>query len=367
MRTSSPLTIHAGPAALARLKSHGLQAQDVAVIPAAAGGPKGLILQALDQFLFGQWLPAAPRERTLIGSSIGAWRMAAACASDPVAAFQRLGECYCAQSYPKKPSALHVSTVIQDVLQQFIGGHEADITSHPQHRLQMITARGRGLLDVPRSSWAVKAGFGAATLANMASRARLASHLERVVIGDVRAPSQWLSTSFDAFTTHFAPLAADNLAAALLASGTLPLVMEPVSDIPHAPSGTYWDGGLIDYHLALPYARLATPADAGLVLYPHFRSHIVPGWLDKSLPWRRVGQGKNRNWLDNMIVLAPSAAFLHGLPRRKLPDRKDFTYYGMDNEMRRQQWQFAVRQGAQLRDAFAAFVERPDMGLVQPL
>jgi hypothetical protein len=293
--------------------------------------------------------------------------MAAACASDPVAAFQRLGDVYCAQHYPKRPSALHVSTVIQDVLQQFIGGHEADITSHPQYRLQLIAARGRGLLDAPRSHWAVKAGFSAATLANVASRAWLARHLERVVIGDARARNQWLSTSFDAFTTHFAPLAADNLGAALLASGTLPLVMEPVSDIPHAPRGTYWDGGLIDYHLALPYARLTTHADPGLVLYPHFSPRIVPGWLDKSLPWRRAGQGKNRDWLDNMIVVAPSPSFLQSLPRGTLPDRKDFAHYGKENELRRQQWQIAIQQGARLRDAFAAFVERPDMRLVQPL
>ena len=42
------LTFHAGPKALARLREHGLRAADVAVVPAAAGGPKGLIFQALD-------------------------------------------------------------------------------------------------------------------------------------------------------------------------------------------------------------------------------------------------------------------------------------------------------------------------------
>jgi hypothetical protein len=42
------LQFHAGPRALARIRAEGLQARDVAVIPAAAGGPKGLIFQALD-------------------------------------------------------------------------------------------------------------------------------------------------------------------------------------------------------------------------------------------------------------------------------------------------------------------------------
>lgn len=69
----SPIEIFAGAKALAHIRAHGLQARDIAVVPAAAGGPKGLILQKLDQWLFGSWLPSAPRERTLIGASIGAW------------------------------------------------------------------------------------------------------------------------------------------------------------------------------------------------------------------------------------------------------------------------------------------------------
>jgi hypothetical protein len=42
------LSFHAGPVALARLRAHGLGAADIGVIPAAAGGAKGLIFQALD-------------------------------------------------------------------------------------------------------------------------------------------------------------------------------------------------------------------------------------------------------------------------------------------------------------------------------
>ena len=52
------LRIHAGPEARRHIEQHGLQARDVGVVPAAAGGPKGLILGPLDRFLFGQWLPA---------------------------------------------------------------------------------------------------------------------------------------------------------------------------------------------------------------------------------------------------------------------------------------------------------------------
>lgn len=361
------LELHAGPKALAHLRRHGLRAQDIAIVAAAAGGPKGLIFQALDQWLFGEWLPTAPRQRMLIGSSIGAWRMAAACHADPVAALQRLGMLYCEQRYPQKPSAQFVTQIFADILTDFLGGHEAELISHPQHRLQILTTRGRRLLNGPRGGVATLAGFTAATLANAASRTRLAQHVERVVIGDVRDPALWLKSRFDAFPTHFAPLATDNIAPALLASGTVPLVMAPVIDIPHAPRGTYWDGGLIDYHLELPYSRVADEPDGGLVLYPHFTDRIVPGWFDKALPWRRGGRGANRAWLDNVILVSPSRPFLQTLTRSKLPDRKDFMYYGLNHDLRIMHWKLAIGESQRLRDELAAFVADPDPARVQPL
>ena len=60
-------------------------------------------------------------------------------------------------------------------------------------------------------------------------------------------------------------------------------ILEGIANIPRAPTGIYWDGGIIDYHLHLPYHQAK-----GLVLYPHFTDRIVPGWLDKAMPWRRA-------------------------------------------------------------------------------
>ncbi|GAA4022846.1 patatin-like phospholipase family protein [Actimicrobium antarcticum] len=365
MGSDGVLTIQAGPAALDHLRRHGLRAGDVAAIAGAAGGPKGLILQAIDQFLFGEWLPQAPRQRTLIGASIGAWRMAAACHADPASAFQRLGDLYCEQRYPRKPSPQLVSEVCIRILQDFVGGHENEIVDHPQHKLNILVSRGRGLLQQPTRSAQTVAGFATATLANLASRKLLARHLDRVIFS--AQPTPWLATPFDAFDTRFAPLQQDNLATALLASGTLPFIMPPVTAIPHAPPGTYWDGGLIDYHLALPYARLAGQPEGGLVLYPHFTNHLVPGWLDKPLCWRRAGRGTHRHWLDNVILISPSQRFLQALPRQKLPDRSDFMHHGLDHAARIADWRTAIRAGQRLRDALAAFIARPDPALVMPL
>ena len=230
----------------------------------------------------------------------------------------------------------------------------------------MLAVRGRGLLQAPQQRTAVMAGFGVAMLANGVSRDGLARHLERVVIGDARDPVAWMKEKFDAFETRFAPLNADNIGEALLASGTLPLVMEPVRGIPQAPAGTYWDGGLIDYHLALPYARIADTVGGGLVLYPHFVDHIVPGWFDKSVPWRR-GAANGHAWLDNVLLVSPSHAFLQTLTRGKLPDRHDFIHYGLDHNFRIRNWQLSIGEGQRLRDEFAAFAENPDLTKVSAL
>ena len=359
------LSFHAGPRALAHIRAHGLRAQDVAVIPAAAGGPKGLIFQALDQYLFGTWLAQAPRERALIGSSIGAWRMAAACHADPVAAFARLGELYTGQRYASaKPSPQDIDLVCKQLLQGFVGGYEHEVLNHAHYRLHLLAVRGIRGLAAPAHRRAELAGFAQAALLNLGARAGLARLLERVVISDARGAPAWMSEHFDSFTTHFSALDADNLGTALLASGTLPLIMQPVPGVAGAPPGSYWDGGIIDYHLALPYARLP-PGD--IVLYPHFTEHIVPGWLDKGLPWRRAARGPNRGWLDNVIIAAPTAAFLRTLPRNKLPDRKDFTHYGLDHDARIGAWNQAIGQGERLRDEFAAFAARPDLSRIAPL
>lgn len=359
------LQFHAGPRALAHLRAHGLRARDVAIVPAAAGGPKGLIFQAIDQWLFGQWLPSAPRERTLIGASIGAWRMAAACQKDPAAAFARLGQLYAGQRYAStKPSQADIDAVCQQLLRDFVGGHEDDILAHPHHRLHLITVRGKGALADPAHRRAELRGFAVAALQNLRGRARLRHVLERVILADRRADTAWLS-GFDAFTTHRAPLTSGNLQAALLASGTLPLLMQPVTAIDEAPAGKYWDGGIVDYHLALPYGHTGAPDE--IVLYPHFSEHIVPGWLDKGLPWRRAARGPQRGWLDNVLIVSPTPAFLQTLPRAKLPDRNDFKHYGLDHDARVRAWQQAIGAGGRLRDELAAFVARPDLHRVKPI
>lgn len=124
------LQIFAGPVARVRLRERGLAPGDVRVIPAAAGGPKGLVRNALDRWLFGDWLAASDHVVHLLGASIGAWCMASACLIDPAAALARLADDYIGQRYEhapgRAPAPSHVSEVFAAKLAERFAGREAE-------------------------------------------------------------------------------------------------------------------------------------------------------------------------------------------------------------------------------------------------
>jgi hypothetical protein len=100
------------------------------------------------------------------------------------------------------------------------------------------------------------------------------------------------------------------------------------------------------------------------VLYPHFTDRIIPGWLDKALPWRRARGA----WLDNVILLSPSRAYLDRLPLKKLPDRNDFKRFVDDYEGRLKYWRFAMDESERLADEFRTLCAsgRP-VDIIRPL
>ena len=112
---------YAGPRARAHLREFGLRPQDIRVVPAAAGGPKGLVLNPLDRYIFGQWLAQTDQVVHLIGASIGAWRMACACLPDPAQALAQLAEDYVTQRYPHRPGKLPVAQVVTEIFSAKIG------------------------------------------------------------------------------------------------------------------------------------------------------------------------------------------------------------------------------------------------------
>ena len=355
-KVSPALQIHAGPLALAQLRERGLRPADVRVIPAAAGGPKGLVLNPLDRYLFGQWLPAARQTVHLLGASIGAWRMACACLPDADASLAELAEDYIGQRYEHLPGeAPTPSTVSRDFglqIEKRLGSRAAEVLSHPHWRLHVFTSHGRRLLH-RGGRWRTPVGYVGAFAANALHRRALGSFLERVVFGD---PRDALPFPLSDFRTQQVALTAQNLAPAILASCSIPFWLDPVRDIPGGPAGAYWDGGITDYHLHLPYAGLAA-ADGGLVLYPHFQSQVVPGWLDK--PWKARHRATAQ--LDRLVLLSPNPAWVQTLPGGKLPDRADFKTYADDDAGRMRVWRRALAESQRLADEFAAWVadDRP--------
>lgn len=355
------LNIHAGPKALAHLRSQGLRPADIHTIPAAAGGPKGLILGPLDRFLFGAWLSQSEQPVHLVGASIGAWRMATACLDDALAGFQRLEHDYIHQHYQtapgqKKPTADQVSAEFARNLDMFYRGKVTGIVQHSRYKLHIVTSRGRFLLR-REHAWRTPLGYTGAYLSNLGHRKALGRWLERVVFS---APGSQPPCDLGDFRSRVVSLSTENFMPALQASCSIPFVLRAVHDIPGAPPGAYWDGGITDYHLHLNYAARAK---AGLVLYPHFQAQVVPGWLDKALTWRHHSTA----FLDNMIVVSPKPEWIARLPNAKLPDRQDFMHYGNDLASRVRVWTQAVRASEQLADEWQAWLERPDLSQVQAL
>ena len=346
---SPALSLRAGKRALVRIREHGLQPADVGILPGAAGGPKGLGIQGLDLALFGEWLPRAPRERTLIGASIGSWRFASACLPDACAGIQRLGELYTSQRFAKGVSMAEVSRSCVKLLDELLEGQDAAVLNNPFYRLNVVVVRSHGLLQHDHRG---KLGLGLSSVigSNLLGRSLLGRHFDRVIMHDARQTPP-LATLND-FRSHFHALAETNLRHALLASGSIPMVMEAIRDIPGLEPGTYRDGGLLDYHLDLPYQG------DGVVLYPHFTDRVIPGWFDKGLPWRR-GDGER---LQDVLLLAPSREYLASLPHGKLPDRSDFKRYLGNDDGREHYWRKAMAESQRLGHEFLELADSGRIG-----
>jgi hypothetical protein len=350
---SSSLTLRAGPRALALIRERGLRLEDIDVMPGASGGAKWLAIAGLDRYLFASLLQAnadRPRARPLhcIGSSIGSWRIACFMQRDPVAALARGHHAYIyEQRYTPKPGPREVTEVLARCLDLLLGDDGVDeILAHPFARLHVITAQGRGLAASDRRV-VLATALALAASANMVQRRSLALQFRRTIFHTAGDPSPFAALR-DLPTAH-RTLTRDNLRDALLASGSIPLLVEGVriaGEPSGVQSGVHWDGGVVDYHLDLHFG-----AGDGLVLYPHFYPYIVPGWFDKSLPWRRA---RATNF-DRALLIAPSATFVASLPGGKIPDRHDF--YDFKQAAREQRWQTVLDASERLGEELRELVE----------
>jgi len=354
---SKHLSFSAGETALAMIRDGGLKPDQVKVVTGAAGGPKCLILGHLDGVLFAHWFAGRKKPLFLVGSSAAAWRFASVSQERPLEAIGRFQTTYVHQHYSERPSAEEITRESIAFLNTFLSERgEQEILSHPFLRLSVMSERCRGLTASDRR-WALLPGLIAAALLNLVSRRSLGLFFERTLLYDRRDIPPFFD--MDGFPIRRVPLTHENLRPALLASGSIPIIMSRVTDIPGAPSGTYRDGGIIDYHMVAPFVK-----DDGIVLFPHYMDRIIPGWFDKKLAWRKP----DTEHVKNLLLLHPTGEFIRSLPHGKAPDRHDFyTFKGRDRE-RIDCWDKAIEASRRLGEEFIDAVESGRIReLVRPL
>ncbi|MBW1899240.1 MAG: patatin-like phospholipase family protein [Deltaproteobacteria bacterium] len=353
-----PISFYAGKKALSIIRDKGLAREDVNVVAGAAGGPKWLVLNHLDRVLFSSWLKGRKNPLYFLGSSIGSWRFAAASRENPIEAIEKFQEAYIHQRYRSKPTPEEVSRESRKVLDHFIDDAAIDeILSHPVFRLNFMAVRCRHVLSSDKRALLLP-GLAAAFFFNMMRRSTLKFFFNRSLFYYPEDRPPFLDMS--GFPIQKTALTKENLKAALLASGSIPLVMTGVKDIPGASPGIYRDGGVVDYHLDIDFLN----GNTGLVLYPHYSDRIIPGWFDKKLR-HRMPSAKN---MENVLMISPSKEFVERLPHRKIPDRNDFLFFQGRDRARFSYWLSVVNESKRLGDAFWDVVESGRISqLVKPM
>jgi hypothetical protein len=330
------IDIYAGKEAYQHIEQHGLKPEHIRMIIGASGGPKWFVLSHLDRYLVQHWLPAIPHKIDLVGSSIGAFRMACYASKNPLQAIKNLESNYVNQRYSAKPTAREVTQSVEDMLDVIVSSD--DLLHHQLRKLHIIAARTKGYCS-SENKLIQMMGLSAVVLGNYLSRNTLPLWFDRVIF---QSPGGELPVeNWDKFKTSTITLCEENYRDALFASGAIPIVIEGVKTPFGAPEGLYRDGGMVDYHFDLPFK----PGN-GLVLYPHFSPVLKPGWFDKSIARRKISADN----YSHTVVVCPSRQFIDSLPYQKIPDRKDFDK--MDTETRIRYWKTAVDKSVQIAEQF---------------
>tara|TARA_B110000196_G_scaffold224349_1_gene193304 strand:+ start:1908 stop:2939 length:1032 start_codon:yes stop_codon:yes gene_type:complete len=304
----------------------------------ASGGPKWFTLFGLDKYIFGEFFKNRTQPLNLIGSSAGAFRSACFAQNDPVAAIERLAKSYSQTRYSSnKPTPAEITIKARALLEDVFGDNGVtEIINNPVFKAHFIVAKSNGFI-ASENKLIQLLGLSKSYMLNRVNRKLLGSQYERFIFG---APNSNLSiTDSYNFKTQNIALNQTNLKDALLASGSIPLVMQGIKNIAGSPQGMYRDGGIIDYHFDV---KINNP---GLILYPHFNSDPKAGWFDKNLKRKVAPQN-----YDNVVMISPSKKFVAGLPYGKIPDRSDFTK--LDADTRIKYWNTVFSETEKLAEDF---------------
>ncbi|MDO7084873.1 patatin-like phospholipase family protein [Pseudocolwellia sp. AS88] len=336
------LEIYAGKTALKTIKEQGFKQELFTSFLGASGGPKWFVLYCLDRYLFGEFFKDRTQTLNLIGSSAGSFRSSCFAQNDPLAAIERLATSYSETTYSANADAAEITGKARELLNGVFGSTGGqEIIDNPVFKAHFIVAKSKGL-TASENKIIQGAGLLSSYLLNRIDRRLLKSQYERFIYQPANS-SLNINDSYGFKTTKIA-FTPENIKDALLASGSIPMVMEGIRNIQNSPKGMYRDGGIIDYHFDF------NVKNEGLILYPHFSSNPKAGWFDKNLT-RKVSP---ENY-DKIVMICPSQEFVNSLPYNKIPDRTDFTK--MDSDTRIHYWKSVLADTEKLADVFSSFVD----------
>ena len=330
------LEIWAGRVAAQRLGSSGFELNLFDVAVGASGGPKWLVLSALDRLLC-ELLKTRQNPIHLLGSSSGAWRFAGYCQDDSHRALSLLEDAYIEANWSVARPLEQRSKTALKILEAFLPPGQSIQLAPSKFFPHFIAAECQGLIARESTPIQIAGLLLALAVQSIKGRAALAPSISRTLFSDSRSA---LPSALSDIATKRAVLNEPNYRQVLLASGSIPLVLPAIRDIPGAP-GVFRDGGLIDYH----FDQLPIHSD-GLILMPHFLSELQLGWLERLAP-KSVLPNPN---LDRLVIVCPTQAWLRSLPSGKLPDRDDARL--LTPELRRYHWHQAALRGQELAEEF---------------
>ncbi|WP_299729553.1 patatin-like phospholipase family protein [uncultured Endozoicomonas sp.] len=337
------LDIQAGAKALEQIRSEGLPQESIKVMVGASGGPKWFVLSGLDKALLGEYFRDRKTPLDLLGTSAGSWRFSCYAQNDPLAAHERFEKGYLYTNYSDKPTPEEISTKARDLVEIMVTPESVDqILNNPVMRFNLIADRCHGL-TASEIQPIQMAGLALAATGNLISRKTLPSFFTRTLFHHPAYQNEEKPAFFNPGDMHTEPVVftKENVVDAIMASGSIPAVMQGIRNISGAPDGMYRDGGITDYHFDMPFNH-----GEGLVLYPHFYSRMIPGWFDKALKHRKP-RAENT---DNVVLISPSEEFVANLPHGKIPDRNDFANFSYDDRVK--YWEKVVSESKRLGDAF---------------
>jgi len=364
------LEIYAGKNALKIIQEQGFKQELFTNFLGASGGPKWFTLFGLDKYLFGNFFKDRDTELNLIGSSAGAFRAAALSQNNPIEAIERLAYTYANTVYSVKPTPQEISEQAIHIVDNLFGLNGVnEVIDNNVFKAHFLVAKCNGL-TASDNKIIQGAGLIQSILLNKLDRRLLSKQYQRYIF---KHPSSNLiiNDPYD-FNNVYQTLTSDNIKSAVLASGSIPMVMSGIKNIKGSQKGTYRDGGIIDYHFDFSLGNnnfdkntierksdsKSTFIDQGLTLYPHFSSVPKAGWFDKN---------SNRKVLnssyENTVLLAPSAKFIKSLPFNKIPDRTDFTK--LDASTRIKYWLKVLEETTKLAECFNEFIVKQDITKVK--